>query len=86
MGFSLDSLGMWKMKIVDPLLGRTPASSYSGLGPLPPILWQEGLSRGDEERARVHDKAGVHGHGPWRKAVAADGKRPPSIQDDKLAL
>ena len=70
---------LWKMKIVDPFLGCTPASLYSGLGPLPPILWREGLLRGDEEGAQVHDKAGVHGHGPWHKAVATDRKshRPP---------
>ena len=78
---------LWKMKIADPLLGCTPASLYSGLGPLPPILWWEGLLRGDKEGAQVHDKAGVHGHGPWHKAAAADGKshRPPLAPEEIVA-
>ena len=35
----------------------------------------------------MHDKAGVHGHGPWRKAVAAVGKshRPPLAPEKIVA-
>ena len=33
----------------------------------PQISWREGIPHSDEGGGRVHDKGGVHGHGPWHE-------------------
>ena len=74
------------VQLANPLPERAPPPFIGVLVLFPQIFRREGIPHGDEGGVRVHNKVGVHGHGPWQERRHQSWKKPPSNQDGGQAL